>query len=142
MARRQKDKPAVPVSRIHSPTEEINLLEEQIQSERDLRKSLKLRTRPEYIQSQKEYLQAQIDMFQAKLDTLLGAEETLEEDIAASFTRQSEAQKRVTLLRNRGLIQRFLKVQAKVNDLNENIAMDEETLEAFADEVTGNKDND
>jgi chromosome segregation ATPase len=104
---------------IHTPREEMALLQANIEGEKHTRRSLRISQNPNYYSSQREYLEAQIKMFQEKLDILEHRYNSAEEQIEESFDRQRRYERRYATLKHRVKIERMLKLKEEMAELKE-----------------------
>jgi septal ring factor EnvC (AmiA/AmiB activator) len=128
----KKAEPAVRLNCIHAPGEEMKLCKNVIETEKEYRRSLKIRTQIDYVATQKAYLEEQIASFQAKLNRLMDAQHTFKEDTAASWARTKVAQDRLKILENRHLIEKFAETTRQMNALKEAGGMSDEQLALFS----------
>lgn len=106
---------------LQTPREQIADLEILIQHEKDLQKSLRISTNPEYYANQKAYIESQLVEWTKRLEILTENFEQGEAKVKASQTRLAEYQKKILRLKHHKKLEKLREVEATILKLMEGI---------------------
>ena len=92
---------AVRINSIHTPREEMAEIRQDIECEKETRRSLRISANEDYFKNQLEFLDQQIAFFQAKRAILIQRREKAPALLEESLQRSAKLEKRYFALQNR-----------------------------------------